>query len=237
MKKLSRKIVVLVSAIFLSLNMISASFADGHGKKILFSIKGPGSGNPFWASVTKGAEEEADPRLIDMHTIALTNMDLDQKGHYLMEFASKAVTITQRAISELYINSLLSSGVTHAVNLAGTGIFQIVRLAEKGIAGGIGEARTQMAKLVGSEKARGQDYMDRAYMGEMMIGAIGDVLALRDAFVLSARAGLRGEASDLATKLDLRGPAIGSVIRRAVSSLLSARCSERIRISLSVPLS
>ena len=59
MRELSRKIVVLVSAIFLSLNMISASFADGHGKKILFSIKGPGSGNPFWASVTKGAEEEA----------------------------------------------------------------------------------------------------------------------------------------------------------------------------------
>ena len=58
MRELSRKIVVLVSAIFLSISMISASFADGH-KKILFSIKGPGSGNPFWASVTKGAEEEA----------------------------------------------------------------------------------------------------------------------------------------------------------------------------------
>ena len=58
MRELSRKIVVLVSAIFLSISMISASYADGH-KKILFSIKGPGSGNPFWASVTKGAEEEA----------------------------------------------------------------------------------------------------------------------------------------------------------------------------------
>ena len=42
MRELSRKIVVLVSAIFLSISMISASFADGHGKKILFSIKGPG---------------------------------------------------------------------------------------------------------------------------------------------------------------------------------------------------
>ena len=58
MRELSRIIVVLVSAIFLSISMISASYADGH-KKILFSIKGPGSGNPFWASVTKGAEEEA----------------------------------------------------------------------------------------------------------------------------------------------------------------------------------
>ena len=59
MRELSRKIVVLFSAIFLSISMISVSFADGHVKKILFSIKGPGSGNPFWASVTKGAEEEA----------------------------------------------------------------------------------------------------------------------------------------------------------------------------------
>ena len=59
MRELNKKIVVFLSAIFLLINMGSVSFADGHGKKILFSIKGPGSGNPFWASVTKGAEEEA----------------------------------------------------------------------------------------------------------------------------------------------------------------------------------
>ena len=59
MRELNRKIVVFVSAIFLLISMGSVSFAAGHGKKILFSITGPGSGNPFWASVTKGAEEEA----------------------------------------------------------------------------------------------------------------------------------------------------------------------------------
>ena len=59
MRELNRKIVVFISAIFLLISMGSVSFAAGHGKKILFSIKGPGSGNPFWASVTKGAEEEA----------------------------------------------------------------------------------------------------------------------------------------------------------------------------------
>ena len=59
MKNLTKKIVVLFTAVFLSISLGSVSFADGHGKKILFSIKGPGSGNPFWASVTKGAEEEA----------------------------------------------------------------------------------------------------------------------------------------------------------------------------------
>ena len=59
MRELMRKVVVFFSTIFLLTTMASVSFADGHGKKILFSIKGPGSGNPFWASVTKGAEEEA----------------------------------------------------------------------------------------------------------------------------------------------------------------------------------
>ncbi len=152
---------------------------------------------------------EADPRLIDLHVVTLNNMSLDQRGHYLVEMADKAVTLSSRMISELYINSLLTSGVTHAVNIAGNATMQILRLGERGIAGGIGEARTQMAKLVGSEKARGQDYMDRAYMGEMAMGAFGDAMGLKDAFTLMTRAMLKGEASDLATKLDLRGPAIG----------------------------
>ena len=39
MRELNRKIVVFISAIFLLISMGSASFADGHGKKILFSIK------------------------------------------------------------------------------------------------------------------------------------------------------------------------------------------------------
>ena len=59
MRDLKTKIVVFFTAICLLISMSAASFADGHAKKILFSIKGPGSGNPFWASVTKGAEEEA----------------------------------------------------------------------------------------------------------------------------------------------------------------------------------
>ena len=54
-----KKIVVVVTSLFLVLSITTSSFADGHVKKILFSIKGPGSGNPFWASVEKGAKEEA----------------------------------------------------------------------------------------------------------------------------------------------------------------------------------
>ena len=41
---------------YLSISSVSSFEAE---KTILFSIKGPGSGNPFWASVEKGAKEEA----------------------------------------------------------------------------------------------------------------------------------------------------------------------------------
>jgi hypothetical protein len=43
-----KKIGVVIISLFLVLNITTLSFADGHAKKILFSIKGPGSGNPFW---------------------------------------------------------------------------------------------------------------------------------------------------------------------------------------------
>jgi ribose transport system substrate-binding protein len=44
------------ASVFLLLSITTSVSAE---KKILFSIKGPGSGTPVWASVTKGAEEEA----------------------------------------------------------------------------------------------------------------------------------------------------------------------------------
>ena len=65
-----KKIVVVVTSLFLVLSITTSSFADGHVKKILFSIKGPGSGNPFWASVEKGAKEEAKKLGVELILIA-----------------------------------------------------------------------------------------------------------------------------------------------------------------------
>ena len=56
MSKLFKLIGAFTASVFLLLSITTSVSAE---KKILFSIKGPGSGNPFWASVTKGAEEEA----------------------------------------------------------------------------------------------------------------------------------------------------------------------------------
>ena len=56
MKNLTKIISVFITPVFL---LASISTSANAGKRILFSIKGPGSGNPFWASVEKGAKEAA----------------------------------------------------------------------------------------------------------------------------------------------------------------------------------
>src|SRR5258708_24839063 len=48
-----KKILVLAGGLFLS-----TAFA-AHSETVLLSMKGPGSGNPFWAAVQAGAEEKA----------------------------------------------------------------------------------------------------------------------------------------------------------------------------------
>ena len=67
MKNLTKIISVVITSVFLLASFTTGAFA---GKKILFSIKGPGSGNPFWASVEKGAKEEAAKLGVDLVLVA-----------------------------------------------------------------------------------------------------------------------------------------------------------------------
>ena len=67
MNKLIKLIGVFTASVFLLLSITTSSHAD---KRILFSIKGPGSGNPFWASVEKGAREEAAKLGVDLVLVA-----------------------------------------------------------------------------------------------------------------------------------------------------------------------
>ena len=67
MNKLIKLIGVFTTSVFFLLSITTFSHAD---KRILFSIKGPGSGNPFWASVEKGAREEAAKLGVDLVLVA-----------------------------------------------------------------------------------------------------------------------------------------------------------------------
>ena len=97
-------------------------------------------------------------------------------------------------LMEAYINSLLSSPVTHMVNIAGNAGFQIQTLAERGLAGVIGNIRRTLK--LGPE--------DQAYVGDAMAEAHGLMMAQADAFKIMGRTFISGKTSDDLSKIDLR---------------------------------
>ncbi|HEX9903879.1 MAG TPA: sugar ABC transporter substrate-binding protein [Propylenella sp.] len=50
--------------------VLLSSVAMGHAETVLFSMKGPGAGNPFWAAVEAGAKEKAAELGVDLVVLA-----------------------------------------------------------------------------------------------------------------------------------------------------------------------
>ena len=97
-------------------------------------------------------------------------------------------------LMEAYINSLLSSPVTHMVNIAGNFGFQIQTMVERGLAGGIGTVRRALRL--------GPD--DQAYLGDAMAEAHGFFNSQADALKIMGRTFVQGKSSDELSKIDLR---------------------------------
>jgi len=120
-----------------------------------------------------------------------------QKAKYAEKgFAAKTYDVAM----EMYINALLSAPLTHMVNIFGNGAFQVQTLAERGIAGVIGEVRTRAGKLFNIDGEMG----DRVYLGEMSAEAHGLMMAQKDAFTLMAKSMITGKTGDFGSKIDLR---------------------------------
>ncbi len=118
------------------------------------------------------------------------------------DYLLKTATYGRKTIDfmmEAYINSLLSSPVTHTVNIAGNSAFQLTRLAETGVAGVIGNIRRD---FFGASD-------DRAMLIEAQAFMHGSLMAQKDAFKLMARTMVTGESGDLVSKLDIRELALG----------------------------
>ena len=75
-------------------------------------------------------------------------------------------------LMEIYINSLLASPVTHVVNIAGNALYNIQRTVETGVAGLVGEVRTN---VLGMGKKT-----DRVFLVKQM-QKLWNEMALRDA--------------------------------------------------------
>jgi len=97
---------------------------------------------------------------------------------------------------ENYINALLSSPVTHMVNMGGNASFQVLTLAERGLAGVIGNVRT-LGGLRGNVG-------DQRYMGEAAAEAYGLMMAQKDALILMTRTMITGDSADFISKIDLK---------------------------------
>jgi hypothetical protein len=145
--------------------------------------------------------QNLDENMIDYHAQAFLSLPSTGKAMYTKKgFFARGYDVAM----EIYINALLSSPVTHMVNVAGNAMFQVSSTIETGLAGLIGNVRT----LGGT---RGQ-VGDRVYMGEMNAEAYGAKMALADAFKsMSLSFGVTGQAGDFASKIDLKNKrAIGS---------------------------
>ncbi len=144
---------------------------------------------------------EADEGMVDYHLQAFLQMNSPSaRAKYANQgFLSKTWDVAM----ENYINALLSSPTTHMVNIAGNASFQALSLAERGLAGFIGNVRT-LGGLRG-------DIGDQRYMGEAAAEMHGLMMAQKDALVLMANTFVTGEGGDLVTKIDLKN-------RRALGS-------------------
>lgn len=96
-------------------------------------------------------------------------------------------------IAEVWINSILSAPTTHMVNIAGNATYQGLHMLETVAAAGIGRVRSM---ATGSK--------DRARLRDAIVHLDAVRESVRDALVVSSKAMLKEEASDLGSKIDVR---------------------------------
>jgi hypothetical protein len=98
------------------------------------------------------------------------------------------------AIIEVWINSILTSPVTHMVNIAGNSMFAAMRPLETAVAGAIGSAR-QAVGIGGADRVRARE-------------AIAQVEGMRqsiiDSLIVAGKTFVTEEPSDLVSKIDVR---------------------------------
>ena len=166
----------------------------GRGLGIISSISKLNLNAGDYAEQLDRFVDEMDEGMMDYHAQVLLSMENPAAR---AKYAEKGIISKGYDFAmENYINAILSGPVSHTVNLAGNMSFQIMTLAERGLAGVIGNIRT-----VGGRRG---EIGDQAYMGEASAEAFGFMMAQRDAFTLMGKTFVTGQSSDLMTKIDLK---------------------------------
>ena len=137
---------------------------------------------------------------------ALSALDFRQRQEYTLGVPiKKSIDV----MMEMYINALLSSPVTHTVNVAGNGIFQVSRFLETGLSGVIGNVRQGVRGGLGM-KVKPED---QAMLVEAHAFMHGSLMSQKDAFTLMLKTAITGESGDVTAKfgkIDLDRLGIGN---------------------------
>ena len=116
--------------------------------------------------------------------------------HQQLDYGKKLFSArASDSIIEIWMNSILSSPITHFVNMGGNEIFSHIKLFERGLGGIIGDVRTKIPGFQGDE---------RLYVREMASGYYGKYSSLWDAIVLASRTLVTEQTGIEATKIDAR---------------------------------
>lgn len=108
-------------------------------------------------------------------------------------FVKKGLVVkTVDALMEVFINSILSSPVTHMVNITSNAIRLLADIPETAVAGMIGKVRTS---ITGST--------DRVYSSEAFASLSDLPEIMRDSFLIGAKVFTKGEPLGTVTKLEL----------------------------------
>lgn len=135
-----------------------------------------------------GAKTAQDVEYVGRHYLAITNPSA------MARFLQKGANAKSLdAITEIWINSILTSPVTHLVNIAGNATYGALRNLETFVASGFGRLRTT---VTGSK--------DRVRAREGLAQLEGMRHALVDAFLMAGKVAITETPTDLASKIDVR---------------------------------
>ena len=135
-----------------------------------------------------GAKTAQDVEYVGRHYLAITNPSA------LNRFLQKGANAKSLdMLTEIWINSILTSPVTHLVNIAGNATYGQLRNLETFVAAGFGKLRTT---VTGSK--------DRVRAREGLAQLEGVRRALADAFLMAGKVAMTETPTDLASKIDVR---------------------------------
>ena len=135
-----------------------------------------------------GAKNAQDIEYVGRYYMAITNPSA------LARFIQKGANAKSLdAVTEIWINSILTSPVTHMINIAGNTTYGMLNNLETFVAAGIGKLR--------STATGSQDYV-RASEGLAQLEGMRN--AVSDAFLVASKVALTETPTDLASKLDVR---------------------------------